>query len=153
MQLKPWENWTILGAMEKEAVITEALALPERGRAEVAARLLESLGGPGVAMTDDELLEEARRRSEEMDQIQQTRLPKKSSFGGITRGLRLLRRTIAATTPGDLATENNAHRLKRGQAPSLLARSLRPSELELLRPPLQRSAENACSSTTRLEGD
>ncbi len=68
MRLKPRENGTILAAMEKEAVITEALALPEQGHAEVAARLLESLGGPGAAMTDDQVLEEARRRSEEIDQ-------------------------------------------------------------------------------------
>ena len=53
--------------MEKEAVLTEALSLPEQGRAEVAARLLESLGGPGEPMTDEEVLKEAKRRSEEMD--------------------------------------------------------------------------------------
>ena len=68
MSLKPGKNGTILATMETEAVLTEALALPERGRAEVAARLLQSLGGPGDPMADDELLEEARRRSEEMDQ-------------------------------------------------------------------------------------
>lgn len=66
--MKPRVIRTILAAMEKEAVLTEALALPERGRAEVAARLLESLGGPGIAMTDAEVLEEAKRRSEEMDE-------------------------------------------------------------------------------------
>ena len=68
MRLKPKGIGTILASMEKEAVITEALALPERGRAEVAARLLQSLGGPGAAMTDAEVLEEAKRRSAEMDE-------------------------------------------------------------------------------------
>lgn len=67
MRLNPRAIGAIVAPMEKDAVITEALALPERGRAEVAARLLESLGGPGVAMTEAEVLEEARRRSEEMD--------------------------------------------------------------------------------------
>lgn len=68
MRLKPREIGTILEIMEKEAVITEALALPEPGRAEVAARLLESLGGPGIAMADAQVLEEAKRRSDEMDE-------------------------------------------------------------------------------------
>ena len=54
--------------MEQEAVLTEALALPEKGRAEVASKLIESLGAPSRAMSDDEAIAEARRRSEEMDQ-------------------------------------------------------------------------------------
>jgi putative addiction module component (TIGR02574 family) len=53
--------------MEQDAVLGEALALPEKGRAEVASKLLESLGGPDQPMTDAEAIVEARRRSEEMD--------------------------------------------------------------------------------------
>jgi putative addiction module component (TIGR02574 family) len=53
--------------MEQEAVLTEALALPEKGRAEVATKLIRSLGAPARAMSDEEAIAEARRRSEEMD--------------------------------------------------------------------------------------
>ena len=53
--------------MEQEAVLTEALALSEKGRAEVASKLIQSLGAPTRAMSDEEAIVEAGRRSEEMD--------------------------------------------------------------------------------------
>ena len=53
--------------MKQKAVLTEALALPEKGRAEVASKLIQSLGAPTRAMGDEEAIAEAKRRSEEMD--------------------------------------------------------------------------------------
>ena len=57
----------ILGGMEQDAVLSEALALPEKDRAEVIVKLIESLGAPASGMSDEEAIAEAERRSEEMD--------------------------------------------------------------------------------------
>ena len=53
--------------MSKDAVLIEALALSEACRAEVAARLLDSLSSPDEPLSDDALHAEAEGRSEEMD--------------------------------------------------------------------------------------
>ena len=47
--------------------MAEALALPESSRAEVAARLLASLESPIDSLSDEALVEEAQKRSEQMD--------------------------------------------------------------------------------------
>jgi hypothetical protein len=53
--------------MEKDALPAEALALPEKIRAEVASKLLESLEANRNPISDEEALAEATERSAEMD--------------------------------------------------------------------------------------
>lgn len=55
------------GNVKEDMVLTKALALSEKGRAEIASKLLASLGTPDDSMGDAELIVEAGRRSEEME--------------------------------------------------------------------------------------
>ena len=50
-----------------EEIAKRALLLPFEQRIELARRLWESVGGPGPAMSEEELLEEALRRDAEIE--------------------------------------------------------------------------------------
>ena len=60
------ESWYVAG-MKLAEIEQEALALPERERASLAARLLDTLPPPGTDVSDDEV--ERRERELESGQV------------------------------------------------------------------------------------
>jgi putative addiction module component (TIGR02574 family) len=68
LRLVAGHNWSwYLAAMKLAEIEQEALALPERERASLAARLLDTLPPPGTDVSDDEV--EQRERELESGQV------------------------------------------------------------------------------------
>jgi putative addiction module component (TIGR02574 family) len=60
---------------ETQALLDAALALPEKQRALLAQRLMESVSDEEVEMLDDEFLAELERRREDMESGRVTPIP------------------------------------------------------------------------------